>query len=74
MKRILFIFLTLALLISDNLFAQRDNFLGEFYFGAGAVHLLQGLTFTFCSSDFEIDFRCIAANSFTEELRFDCGG
>ena len=45
MKRILFIFLTLALLISDNLFAQRDNFLGEFYFGAGASALATRVDF-----------------------------
>ena len=45
MKRILFIFLTLALLISDNLFAQRDNFLGEFYFGAGASALATSVDF-----------------------------
>ncbi len=36
MKRLIFIFLTLALLFSDNLFAQRKDFQSEFYFGASA--------------------------------------
>lgn len=36
MKRLIFIFLTLAVLTSDNLFAQSENFQGEFYIGAGA--------------------------------------
>lgn len=36
MKRVIFILLTLAVLASDSLYAQRENFQGEFYFGAGA--------------------------------------
>lgn len=36
MKRLSFILLTLVLLFTDDLFAQREVFQGEFYFGLGA--------------------------------------
>lgn len=36
MKRFIFILLVLLVLITENLFAQREIFQGEFYLGAGA--------------------------------------
>ncbi|MDD4777751.1 MAG: porin family protein [Fermentimonas sp.] len=45
MKRIIFIFLALTVVTSNNLFAQREIFQGEFYFGAGAGPSITSIDF-----------------------------